>query len=457
MAAELKQIKATGASEGQVAVVNAAGFLEPGGFTGVNSEAVCKGWVNFDGTGTIAINDSFNVSSLTDNGTGDYDVNWDIDFDNADYSAVGSSSKAETDFFNPETGKIRVQVSNSSGTLVDTGYVAVQAFGDNQVSVGGSAPGVKVDSLCKGWINLDGTGTITIIDSFNVTSIVDNGTGDYTINWDVDFDNADYSSNVNSNQLNALLGTQLAASLIVFTKDGSFSPIDSDLVCVQAFGDNPIALSTEVSLLTRWTDVTTFTATPSSTSVLLMSDTSAMKVGVPIRYSDSSGTFYAQVTAISANVSITIRGAPFDTGDDVITLAVGLPEMMLWVIIDVAGNYADAADTDLNDGNDGKKMFWEGPRAYCMGFDMLHSLADTGAAQPRANLRLGGESVSVSSTGSSAGPLLSTAQTVVSTVVDINTANYQIDRGDKITCTTDGLGSNDNAEGLEMHAVFVME
>ena len=207
----------------------------------------------------------------------------------------------------------------------------------------------------------------------------------------------------------------------------------------------------------RWADVTTFTATPNSTSVLLMADTSKMKVGVPVRYSDSGGPFYAQITAIDPNVSITIRGAPFDTGDDVTALAVGLPEMITWVILDVPGNYADAADTDLNDGTDGKKMFWEGPRAYGVGFDMLHSLADTGAAQPRANLRFGGESTSISSTGSSAGPLLSTAQTVVSTVVDINTANYHIDLGDKITCTCDGLGSNDDAEGLEMHAVFVME
>ena len=227
----------------------------------------------------------------------------------------------------------------------------------------------------------------------------------------------------------------------------------------QADTGNPkySSISDILSLQARWTDITTFTATPNSTSVLLMADTSKMKVGVPIRYSDSGGPFYAQVTAIDPNVSITIRGAPFDTGDDVTALAVGLPEMIAWVILDVPGNYADAADTDLNDGNDGKKFFWEGSRAYCVGFDMLHSLADTGAAQPRANLRLGANATSVSNTSSSNGPLLSTAQTVVSTVVDIGTGFYEIDRGEKITCTCDGLGTNDDAEGLEMHAVFVME
>lgn len=36
----------------------------------------CRAWVNFNGTGTVAIRGSFNVSSITDNGTGDYTVNF---------------------------------------------------------------------------------------------------------------------------------------------------------------------------------------------------------------------------------------------------------------------------------------------------------------------------------------------------------------------------------------------
>lgn len=35
-----------------------------------------KAWVNFNGTGTVAIRGSFNVSSITDNGTGDYTINF---------------------------------------------------------------------------------------------------------------------------------------------------------------------------------------------------------------------------------------------------------------------------------------------------------------------------------------------------------------------------------------------
>ncbi len=40
------------------------------------AEGYSKAWVNFNGQGTIAIRDKFNVSSITDNGTGDYTVNF---------------------------------------------------------------------------------------------------------------------------------------------------------------------------------------------------------------------------------------------------------------------------------------------------------------------------------------------------------------------------------------------
>lgn len=44
-----------------------------------------KAWVNFNGTGTIAARDSLNVSSLTDNGTGDYTVSVTSAMTDADY------------------------------------------------------------------------------------------------------------------------------------------------------------------------------------------------------------------------------------------------------------------------------------------------------------------------------------------------------------------------------------
>lgn len=49
-----------------------------------------KAWVNFNGTGTVAIRASYNVSSITDNGTGDYTINFTNALVDANYSVVGT-------------------------------------------------------------------------------------------------------------------------------------------------------------------------------------------------------------------------------------------------------------------------------------------------------------------------------------------------------------------------------
>jgi len=51
-----------------------------------------RAWVNFNGTGTVAIRASGNVSSITDNGTGDYTVNFTTAMPDANYAAVVSSN-----------------------------------------------------------------------------------------------------------------------------------------------------------------------------------------------------------------------------------------------------------------------------------------------------------------------------------------------------------------------------
>jgi hypothetical protein len=50
----------------------------------------CRAWVNFNGTGTVAIRASGNVSSITDNGTGDYTVNLTTAMPDTNYAATGS-------------------------------------------------------------------------------------------------------------------------------------------------------------------------------------------------------------------------------------------------------------------------------------------------------------------------------------------------------------------------------
>ena len=123
--------------------VTAQSIADLGGGGG-GGEAV-KVWVNFDGTGTIAINDSFNVTSITDNGTGWTTITIATDFANADYAVVGSAqfslttSTQTTHAFGirrgvaQTVGAVDVQtagVLGSSSGGSDCEVVCVAMFGD---------------------------------------------------------------------------------------------------------------------------------------------------------------------------------------------------------------------------------------------------------------------------------------------------------------------------------------
>jgi hypothetical protein len=102
----------------------------------------CRVWVNFNGTGTIAIRGSGNVSSLTDNGTGDYSVNYTTSLPDANYSIAGmgqydqgggSSSPALVSIArfssSLSAGACRILTSNSNTTsLVDFPTVTLAMF-----------------------------------------------------------------------------------------------------------------------------------------------------------------------------------------------------------------------------------------------------------------------------------------------------------------------------------------
>ena len=61
--------------------------------SGTEIGTMCRAWVNFNGTGTVAIRAQFNVSSITDNGTGDYTVNFTTAMPDANYAvAFGNGS-----------------------------------------------------------------------------------------------------------------------------------------------------------------------------------------------------------------------------------------------------------------------------------------------------------------------------------------------------------------------------
>lgn len=95
-------------------ISNAAG-TGPATLTG---QSAAKAWFDLDGTGTAALNDSFNVSSVTDNGTGDYTLNFSNSFALAQYgfggNALGTASGTVIVFnpFSYAASSLRVAVEN---------------------------------------------------------------------------------------------------------------------------------------------------------------------------------------------------------------------------------------------------------------------------------------------------------------------------------------------------------
>lgn len=97
-----------------------------------------KAWVNFNGTGTVAIRASFNVTSITDNGTGDYTVNFTNALEDANYSAVGVAIQNATGNWGnfcsmpysqvPTVSSVRAYTGNYGGLAVDTAYVQIAIF-----------------------------------------------------------------------------------------------------------------------------------------------------------------------------------------------------------------------------------------------------------------------------------------------------------------------------------------
>jgi hypothetical protein len=125
----------TGGSERmRIATDGQQSSVIPGGTT-LYPEYKCRAWVNFNGTGTVAIRASGNVSSITDNGTGDYTVNFTTAMPDANYALTGAGGNdgeifSYRDFtsFPPTTTAVRVAVTNSAGTRVDSTGVPLAIF-----------------------------------------------------------------------------------------------------------------------------------------------------------------------------------------------------------------------------------------------------------------------------------------------------------------------------------------
>jgi hypothetical protein len=110
-----------------------------------------------------------------------------------------------------------------------------------------STSSANVINGAKAWVNFNGSGTVAIRASYNVSSITDNGTGDYTVNFTNAFADANYSVGcfshnnsdpsgwirINTSAANSI--PQLTSSFRIVTVNAAFNNADTNLVDVQIF------------------------------------------------------------------------------------------------------------------------------------------------------------------------------------------------------------------------------
>ena len=95
--------------------------------SGTEMGTLVRAWVNFNGTSTVAIRDSFNVSSITDVNTGTYTANFTTAFSDNDYCAFcsgGHESNSSTPrgfetVYNYQTTSVKFDFRNESGSETD--------------------------------------------------------------------------------------------------------------------------------------------------------------------------------------------------------------------------------------------------------------------------------------------------------------------------------------------------
>ena len=112
------------------ASVSGSNFQFNSGYGSVATAYGCRAWVNFNGTGTVAIRASGNVTSITDNGTGNYTVNFTTAMPDANYAMVTTSEDyivAGHITYTSSSVRFALRQANT-GTLVDIAICPVAIF-----------------------------------------------------------------------------------------------------------------------------------------------------------------------------------------------------------------------------------------------------------------------------------------------------------------------------------------
>lgn len=131
----ITRINSLGITDGTIVNgdINASAAITSTKLTGVND---AKAWVNFNGTGTPAIRASFNVTSITDNGTGDYTVNFTTALTDTNYCPVfGDEGGLDTHRYQSSSTKTTSAFTVLTAQQTTAGAILAADIGTIQLAI----------------------------------------------------------------------------------------------------------------------------------------------------------------------------------------------------------------------------------------------------------------------------------------------------------------------------------
>ena len=140
-------------------------------------------------------------------------------------SGITSANIADGAIVNADVSDLAA--SKLTGALPAISGASLTSLTSSQVDSG--------STTAKAWVNFNGTGTVAIRAAYNVSSITDNGTGNYTVNFTTTMVDADYCANItyansvgSSLQLRYITRGTTSEQRFFVTADGSVTGVDTD-------------------------------------------------------------------------------------------------------------------------------------------------------------------------------------------------------------------------------------
>jgi hypothetical protein len=200
-------------------------------------------WINTGVLGTISFRNSTTVQTCAVLGLANQNFTASgIQFSGATVSLGTSTAASTTNVASGATLAATTKTVNIGTNGVATSVTNINvgsATSTTTINLNGTVNAAGLSNGVKAWVNFNGIGTVAIRASYNVSSITDNGVGDYTVNFTTALADVNYAVSSTSNRIAATTqfvgmseGTRAVGSIQVFSNYGASGVLDTDFINV---------------------------------------------------------------------------------------------------------------------------------------------------------------------------------------------------------------------------------